>query len=298
MDGILNVNKPPGRTSFSVVGLVRRLSGERRVGHAGTLDPAASGVLPVCLGRATRVTEFLMETPKTYRAQVELGVATDTGDAEGQVVSRRDPSGVTRAAVLAALGSFLGEIQQVPPMFSALKRAGRPLYELARAGITVERAARPARIYRIELLDWAPPLVTIEVVCGRGTYIRALAMDLGEKLGCGAHLHNLIRTRVGPFDLAGSVSLPELEFALRARYWLRYLDPPDTVLLDRSAIIAGAATEEYIRHGRPLPAAPDGPFPAAGPDERCRAYTLDGCFLGVLRFNAANSHWQPEKVFL
>ncbi len=298
MDGILNVNKPPGCTSFSVVGLVRRLSGQRRVGHAGTLDPAASGVLPVCLGRATRMTEFLMDWSKTYRAQIELGVATDTGDAEGQVLTRADSSGVTHAVVAAALETFVGEIQQVPPMFSALKHAGRPLYELARAGVTVERAARTAHIYRIDLLDFALPVVTIEVTCGRGTYIRSLAMDLGEKLGCGAHLRNLVRTRVGPFDIDRSVSLPELEFAFHAGDWLRHLDPLDTVLMDRSAIIAGAGAEEYIRHGRPLPAEAGTSIPPAAADERCRAYTLDGCFLGVLRFNAATSQWQPEKVFL
>ncbi len=294
MDGILNINKPPGCTSFSVVGLVRRLSGQRRVGHAGTLDPAASGVLPVCLGRATRVTEFLMDKPKTYRAQVELGVATDTGDAEGQVLRRGDPTGITRDAVVTALENFQGEIQQVPPMFSALKHRGRPLYELARAGVTVERPARPAHVYRIDLLDWAPPLLTIEVVCGRGTYIRSLAMDLGEKLGCGAHLRNLVRTRVGPFDITDAISLPDLESSSRAGYWLRHLDSLDTVLLDRSAIIAGAATEEYIRHGRPLSVEA---VPAANADESCRAYTLDGSFLGVLRFNSATSQWQPEKVF-
>jgi len=294
MDGILNVNKPPGCTSFSVVGLVRRLSGERRVGHAGTLDPAASGVLPVCLGRATRVTEFLMDKPKTYRAQIELGVATDTGDAEGQVLRRSDPSCVTREMVLGVLEAFKGEIQQVPPMFSALKHGGRPLYELARAGVTIERPARLVRVYRIDLLDWAPPLLTIEVVCGRGTYIRSLAMDLGEKLGCGAHLRSLVRTCVGPFDISDSVSLPDLEFSFRAGYWLRYLESLDTVLLDRVAIIAGTASEEYIRHGRPLSAET---VPAANTDERCRAYTLDGCFLGVLRFNAETCQWQPEKVF-
>ncbi len=293
MDGILNVNKPSGCTSFSVVGLVRRLSGERRVGHAGTLDPAASGVLPVCLGRATRVIEFLMETTKTYRAEIEFGVATDTGDAEGQVTRRGDASIVTREALLAALKSFQGEIEQVPPMFSALKLGGRPLYELARAGVTVERQARKVTIYGIELVGWEPPIANVRVDCGRGTYIRSLAMDLGEKLGCGAHLRSLVRTRVGQFDIARAVPLAELESALRAGYWLRYLDAPDTVLLDWPALIAGEETEAYIRHGRPL----SGCVSAGTPDGRCRAYTLDGSFIGVLRFNAAESQWQPEKVF-
>jgi len=188
VDGILNINKPAGMTSFRVVALVRRLSGERRVGHAGTLDPAATGVLPVCLGRATRVVKFLMDTTKTYRAEIELGIATDTGDASGQIVQKGDPFSISREALESALVSFCGSIRQTPPMYSAVKYQGKPLYRLARAGITVERKSRPARIYNLELVDWQPPVFTIEVACGKGTYIRTLASDLGQVLGCGAYL--------------------------------------------------------------------------------------------------------------
>src|SRR3989304_4232722 len=169
MNGILNINKPPGMTSFAVVARVKRLWHEQRVGHAGTLDPLASGVLPVCLGQATRVIEYLMESRKTYRAEVELGVTTDTGDAAGRVIERRDASGVSRDMLQSALGGFRGQIEQTPPMFSALKYQGTPLYKLARAGISVERRSRIAEVYELELVAWDPPAATIEVTCSRGT---------------------------------------------------------------------------------------------------------------------------------
>ena len=186
MDGILNINKPLGKTSFSIVSMVKRLSGESRVGHAGTLDPAASGVLPVCLGQGTRVIEFLLDAPKAYRAEIEFGVVTDTDDATGKIISRGDPSGINRRKLLSALDSFRGLISQTPPMYSAVKHHGKPLYKLARQGIEVERKSRLRWIYRLELTSWQPPLATIEVECSKGTYIRSLAHDLGQLLGCGA----------------------------------------------------------------------------------------------------------------
>ncbi len=219
MDGILNIDKPPGRTSYSVVAMVKRLSGERRVGHAGTLDPAASGVLPVCLGQATRVVEFLMATTKVYRADVELGVATDTYDATGQVTFRADASGIAIARLEDALEPFRGAIRQTPPMFSALKHRGQPLYQLARAGVSVERRSRAVTIHRLELISWQPPVAVLEIECGKGTYIRSLAHDLGQSLGYGAHLKNLVRTRCGIFDIRDAVSLPKLEEALQRGYW-------------------------------------------------------------------------------
>ena len=180
MDGILNINKPCGKTSFSMVAMVKRLTGERRVGHAGTLDPIATGVLPICLGQGTRVIEFLVDATKTYRAEIELGVTTDTYDADGRIIQRGDPSGISQDHLEAALASFCGLIRQTPPMYSAVKYQGKPLYKLARAGITVERRSRLAKIHRLELVDWQPPVATIEVVCGKGTYIRSLAYDLGQ----------------------------------------------------------------------------------------------------------------------
>jgi tRNA pseudouridine55 synthase len=294
VDGILNINKPLGKTSFSIVAVVRRLTGERRVGHAGTLDPAATGVLPVCLGRGTRVIEFLVDATKAYRAQIELGLATDTYDATGEVTDKGDPSGVTREQLESALDSFRGSIQQTPPMYSALKHRGRPLYELARAGISIERESRPVEIHRLELVDWQPPVVTIEVVCGKGTYIRSLAHDLGQILGCGASLKSLVRLRCGIFDIKDAVSVSQFEDAFRYGYWQHFVYPPDIVLLDWSAMVVSDDVGRVIKNGSPV--GYSGRHSAEA--ERCRVYTPDGFFLGVLRFNSEKEQWQPEKVFV
>ena len=297
MDGILNIRKPQGMTSFGAVATVRRLIGERRVGHAGTLDPDATGVLPVCLGQGTKISAFLTDTTKVYRAQIELGRATDTYDASGQTTQRGDPSGISREQVLSALDAFRGLIAQTPPMFSAVKHHGKRLYELARAGIQVERPSRPARIDRLELTDWQPPRLTIEVVCGKGTYIRSLAHDLGQALGCGATLTSLVRLRSGLFDIREAVSLSQFEDACRHGYWHRYVYPIDIVFLDWAAVIVSEAQGQLIRNGQSLALE----SPARGRETEgqdcCRAYTLDGLFLGVLRFNPKNRRWHPRKVF-
>jgi len=292
VDGILNINKPPGKTSFSIVSLVKRLSGERHVGHAGTLDPLATGVLPVCLGQGTRITQFLMDARKVYRAEIEFGVVTDTYDATGSIISRGDPSGINREKLLLALNSFCGLISQTPPMYSAVKHRGKPLYELARSGIEVERKSRLARIYRLELVDWQPPVATIEVECGKGTYIRSLAYDLGQLLGCGANLRSLTRLRCGFFDVEDAVSVPQLEDAFRYGYWQQFIYPIDFVLSHWAAIVVGDTIEKDIRNGRPLV------LDRTSYDNHCRVYTGDGCFLGVLWFNSEKGQWQPEKVFL
>lgn len=304
VEGILNIDKPRGRTSFSIVALVRRLSGERRVGHAGTLDPEATGVLPVCLGQGTRIIQFFADAAKTYRAEIELGVATDTYDASGKVTQRKDASGITLAQLESALTAFRGVIQQTPPMYSAVKYHGQPLYKLARAGIEVERKSRPAQIYRLEIIEWQSPIFTLEVDCGKGTYIRSLAHDLGQALGCGAYLKNLIRLRYGLFDLKDSVSIPELENAFRYGYWQHLLYPVDTVLLRYSAVLFDSAAEDAISKGS-LPPSPTGNGvqrtdylgPPSPDDEYCRAYAIDGRFLGVLWFNRERGRWQPKKVF-
>ena len=301
MDGILNINKPPGETSFGVVAMVKRLSGERRVGHAGTLDPAATGVLPICLGQGTRVIEFLIDTTKIYRAQIELGVATDTYDASGKIIQKGDPSGISQAQLESALTSFCGLIQQTPPMYSAVKHHGKRLYQLARAGIEVERRSRLTRIHLVELVDWQPPVVTIEVVCGKGTYIRSLAHDLGQALGCGANLKRLTRLRCGLFGIKDAVSIPQLEHAFRYGYWQHFVHPIDTVLLNWTAMVVSDATERTIKNGCSLVLG-NGGFEqnlsvSSSFENRCRVYTSDGCFLAVLRFNPEAGQWQPEKVF-
>lgn len=292
MDGILNINKPQGKTSFSIVSVVKRLSGERRVGHAGTLDPLATGVLPICLGQGTRVIEFLLDAPKAYRAEIEFGVVTDTDDATGSIISRGDPSGVSQEQLLSALNSFRGLISQTPPMYSAVKHQGQPLYKLARLGIEVERKSRPRWIYRLELTSWQPPVATIEVECGRGTYIRSLARDLGQLLDCGAHLRGLLRLRCGPFSLEDAVSLSQLEDAFRYDYWQKLIYPIDFVLSHWAAVVVDNDAEEDIRNGRPVVFAQGDSY-----GERCCAYTRDGSFLGVLKFSSETGQWQPEKVF-
>ncbi|OGO07676.1 MAG: tRNA pseudouridine(55) synthase TruB [Chloroflexi bacterium RBG_13_57_8] len=296
MDGILNINKPPGITSFGVVARVKRLTGERRVGHAGTLDPTASGVLPVCLGNATRIVEFLIDSGKTYRAVIELGVTTDTYDAAGQVTRHADPAGVGLPQLEQALASFRGAIKQTPPMFSALKSRGRPLYKLARAGLTIERKSRPVTIYRLDLVSWAAPLVELEIECSKGTYVRSLANDIGEALGCGAFLKELVRTRSSIFDIGDAISLDMLEEAVKSSDWPRFLHQVDSVLGGMPSVTLAEAQQADMRHGNVLNIPGTVP-PGAGPGY-CRAYTPEGRFLGILRYLPDSGLWHPEKVFV
>ncbi|HEY40985.1 MAG TPA: tRNA pseudouridine(55) synthase TruB [Dehalococcoidia bacterium] len=302
MDGVLNINKPRGKTSFDIVAIVRRLSGGRRVGHAGALDPEATGVLLVCLGKATRIVEFLMDTTKTYRAGVELGITTDTYDAAGKITQRGDISGIDRQRIEAAFSSFRGRIMQVPPMYSAVKHNGRPLYELARAGKTVEREGRPIEIHSLELLEWQAPVVTIEVVCGKGTYIRSLAHDLGQVLGCGAMLRNLTRLRCGLFSIEDSVSLPELEDAFSHGRWQKYLYSIDSVLSHWKAVTVGDETARAIRNGQSVELDgeadnDDKVSSTLSSDSRCLAHTSDGSLLALMHFKPELGRWQPDKVF-
>ena len=309
INGILNIDKPRGMTSFGVVARIRRLTGVRRVGHAGTLDPEASGVLPVCLGQGTRVIEFLMDTVKSYRARVVLGTVTDTYDAEGRVVERKDPSGISRKQVEDALGAFHGTIDQTPPMYSALKHEGKRLYDLARAGIEVERPSRPVMVYQIEISQWQMPEFTLEVSCGKGTYIRSLAHDLGQVLGCGAYLKDLVRTRCGIFSLEDTVTIEQLEEAVAGDCLRQMVYPVDSVLSEWAAVIVDGETEQRLRNGQSLPLelnpeeGKDTPSQPSGAvravtDNYCRAYNLDGCFVGVLRFSSESGLWHPEKVFM
>jgi tRNA pseudouridine55 synthase len=210
MDAILLIDKPRGLTSHDVVGRVRRILGMRRVGHTGTLDPMATGVLPVATGQGTRLVQFIMEGEKTYRATLRLGETTDTQDAEGTVVEQRSTAGVGEEDVKRICRRFIGDIEQIPPMYSALKKDGVPLHRLARQGVVVERAPRRMRIDRLEVLEMDLPFVTIEVDCSKGTYIRTLCHDIGEKLGCGAHLTALRRLRTGSFAEQECVAIDEL----------------------------------------------------------------------------------------
>jgi tRNA pseudouridine55 synthase len=283
ISGILNVDKPAGWTSFDVVKFVRGRCGEKRVGHAGTLDPAATGVLPVLIGRATRLTEYLANATKAYEATVELGVTTDTYDAEGEVVVRADASAVRREQAEAALASFRGEFMQTPPVYSALKRDGVPLYKRARRGEAVEVPPRPARADRLDITDWRPPFVGLHVECAKGFYVRSLAHDLGRALGVGGTLTGLRRSRAGSFRVEDAVSLDDLRAAFEGGDWERYLYAPDEVLLGWRAAILRAESATRLRNGQPvrLDVAPEAE--RAG---LCRAYTDEGDFVGVARFEA------------
>jgi len=297
LDGILNINKPKGITSFRVVARIRKLSGERRVGHAGTLDPDATGVLPVCLGQGTRVIEFLVNTTKTYRARIEFGTATDTYDSSGRIVYNGDISDINRRWVENALGAFRGRIEQTPPMYSAVKQGGQPLYKLARAGITVTRKKRTVVIYRLELLTWRKPTATVEVECSKGTYIRSLAHDLGEYIGCGAFIKNLVRTRCGALDIEDAITLAQFEEAYQKGNWQDYLHPIDSVLQDLPSLIVDEDDEKAFRAGRPVKPAEN----VAGDNavhRYCRAYADDGRFLGILGRSKERGAWEPKKVFV
>jgi tRNA pseudouridine55 synthase len=289
-NGILNVNKPSGLTSHDVVSRLRRITGQRRVGHAGTLDPTATGVLLLCLGQATRVAEYLQARDKVYRARLRLGISTDTYDSEGQIVDQRDTGHITHSAVQRALGEMVGPLDQVPPMYSAIKHQGTPLYRLARRGQTVERKPRRVVIHTLELLEWDPPYLEAKIHCSKGTYIRSLAHDLGQRLGCGAHLAELTRLASGRFQLSDALVLEELEHAAEQGKLERLLLPIDAALQDYPAVTVDDDLAKSILFGQRvrLPDAPQATL--------LRAYGRDEKLLALLRLRNDGA-WQPHKVF-
>ncbi len=293
--GVLTLNKTKDATSMDMVRMVKRLTKVKRVGHAGTLDPIATGLLPICFGQATRLMEFIVDSTKLYRAEFTLGVATDTYDAYGTPARQGDWSRVNRSHVEAALLQFMGTTLQQPPMYSALKREGKRLYELARAGVEVERPAREVVVTKLSLLEWAPPRLTVEVECGRGFYMRALAHDLGSALGCGAHLSALVRLRTGMLNIEESVTPEQFEAAVNDGAWEQLVSPPDFVLRDMQTVVVAPAAVRHLINGQAVALRSADVY--AQHLEARRAYATDGRFLGVVRFNRAQDQWQPEKLF-
>jgi len=257
--GILPVEKGAGVTSFHVVGHLRRVLGVSRIGHGGTLDPEATGVLPILIGEATKLTPYLVDLDKEYVATVRLGVVTDTQDLSGAVRETRPVPEIDAAAIEAALARFVGVIFQVPPMYSALRRGGKRLYQLARDGLTVEREPRPVTVHAITLESVALPSFTMRVRCGKGTYVRTLAADLGEAFGCGGALERLVRTRVGPYRLESSAPWSEIQESRDgASLWARLL-PPDSALGALPAVhLESGSTRPYV-NGQTV-ACPPGPI--------------------------------------
>jgi tRNA pseudouridine55 synthase len=304
-DGILNLDKPRGLTSHDVVDRVRALTGVRRVGHAGTLDPLATGVLLICIGRATRVTEYLMAGRKAYRTCVRLGITTDTYDADGQVVAEA-PVEVGRAQVETALECFRGTIAQVPPVYSALKHEGTPLYRLARRGVDVERLsllkARQVEVFRLKLTTWEPPECVLEVTCSPGTYVRTLAHDLGQALGCGAHVTALTRLASGDFHLEDAVTLEEFTQSVSGGCWLDLLHPLDAALARFPALHLDADAAWRLCSGQAVEVHDCGDVEMeTGEREEAaclaRAYGPGETFLALVAYEPAAGVWRPRKVF-
>lgn len=295
LHGILVIDKPRGMTSHDVVARIRRLLGERRVGHGGTLDPAAEGVLPVAVGAATRLIQQVQESRKRYLAHIVLGAESDSADIEGRIVGTPTAVVPDREAVEAALARFVGTIIQVPPAYSAVKVGGQPLHRRARRGEDVEVPARTVTIHRIGLAAYRYPDLVIDVDCGSGTYIRSIARDLGRALGTGAYLHYLLRVSTGPFDLSQAWTLESLEAGLRPETWPLYALHPDAAMLEVGAIVLDEPQTRAWYYGQPVAAGE----PRDGYDEApviARAYSRDGEWIGTGVMEAGNGQWQPRQV--
>lgn len=271
-DGILLLDKPLGLTSNAALSRAKRVLGIRKAGHTGALDPLATGLLPLCFGQATKVSAFLLDADKGYLAEVRLGRTTASGDAEGEVIERRDVPEIDREALEDVLDEFRGPIDQVPPMYSALKYKGRRLHDLARAGIEVERKPRRVTIHRLDVLGFDSPVLTLRVNCSKGTYIRSIAMDIGERLGCGAHLSGLRREFSGPFSVSEAVSLERLEEMEPAEARALLLTP-DAALVALPRVNLGATDATDIGHGKVVETG----FAAA---EKVRIYSSER-FMGI-----------------
>ncbi len=294
MDGLLNINKATGMTSHDVVAKVRKILKQKRVGHAGTLDPAASGVLPICLGQGTRVAEYLSDSGKAYRGEIVFGTVTDTYDTEGTILRTTNVEQLTLAQIEEVLPRFLGLQMQVPPRYSAIKLQGQPAYKRMRAGENIELEQRPIEITSLEVLAWHAPRLTLAIECSKGTYIRSLAYDLGEQLGCGAYLGGLIRTRSGPFTLSGSITLSQLEEAVTASKVQDYLHPVDSALQNYPAIHLDTPTAESVLHGNAFRYRLN--LTIATP-VLARVYSSNGHFVAIAEWKEEDEMWQPKKVF-
>lgn len=290
--GLLIVDKEAGWTSHDVVAWVRRLIRQRQVGHAGTLDPLATGVLVLCLGQATRLAEYLQGHPKRYQATIRLGETTDTYDAEGKLVERRPVPLLSREALVSYLRRFQGAIMQRPPAFSAVKVAGIAAHRRARRGEAMALPPREVVISELHLLSWTPPDLSLEIACSAGTYIRSLAHDLGQAIGCGAHLIALRRTASGPFTLADAVPLRELAQWVATGEWVKRVLPLAEATRGMPRLTLTPKEMQAVRHGRPIAG------PSAAPGILAAAFSEEGGLIAILRFDATRQLWQPRKVLI
>lgn len=289
MSGVIVIDKPIGMTSHDVVQIVRKGTNIRRAGHTGTLDPRASGVLVVLVGPAVRLSEYVSASDKRYQAVIQLGTTTDTYDGDGRVLSTTSVD-ISEKQFDDVLQSFVGQIEQVPPPYSSVKVKGRHAYDMARNGEEVDLEPRTINVYNLDLLEWAPPEAVIDVYCSSGTYVRSLAHDLGEKLGCGAHLIGLRRTKSGRFTLRDAVPLRKLREAFENDTWQNLIIPAAEALSDWPAVELTTEQLDIVRHGRRIPAEP-------GVGTMARAISEEGELIGLLELDPETQEWQPKKVF-
>ncbi|MCI8453725.1 MAG: tRNA pseudouridine(55) synthase TruB [Lachnospiraceae bacterium] len=295
-DGIINVYKEKGFTSHDAVAKLRGILGQRKVGHTGTLDPAAEGVLPICAGKGTRLCDMLTDHDKEYRAVLLLGAVTDTQDTTGEVLARSDACGLSEAAVQEAVLSFEGGYDQIPPMYSALRVNGRRLYELAREGKEVERQARPVKLYKIAVEEISLPEVRFRVSCSKGTYIRTLCHDIGKRLGVGGCMKELCRLRVGRFAAEDAKTLSELQAFKDTGRLSEAVIPLEAVFAELPELRAdGETMDRLIRNGNPFRYAGKGPF---APGAAVRVYDKAGTFTGVYEYSEEKTMFCPRKIFL
>ena len=297
INGIIIVNKETGFTSHDVVAKLRGICGQRKIGHTGTLDPAATGVLPVCLGSGTKLCDMLTDRDKEYVAELLLGVETDTQDTTGSVL-RESPVTVTEEEVSRACLSFLGDYDQIPPMYSALKVDGKKLYELARAGKEVERKARRVRILELEILEMRLPVVKLRVVCSKGTYIRTLCSDIGQKLGCGGAMQSLQRTKAGRFRLEDALTLGDLQQLKDSGELERVVQPVDSLFEETPALHVTAEAARLLENGNALFPAQFAETVTPEPERWVRVYRPDGRFAGIYAYEEQKRWYRPVKMFL
>ncbi len=302
MLGFLNVLKPPGMTSHDVVDFIRRLVGTKQVGHAGTLDPGAAGVLVVGVGFAVRLFEFMADASKSYRAQFTFGIETDTGDAQGEITRQADANDITEAEVRRALQNFIGDLDQQPPAFSAVHVGGTRLHQLARRGIAIEAPLRRVTVSRLDLLSMHNSEALLDLDCSTGTYVRSLAMDLGTRLGCGAHLSFLLRTRVGNFRLADSATLEELADAAERNALHEHIIVPRAALAPIEVVRVNAAQRDRVEHGAAIRCESNGSAAAHRDHDAIPPHALiedeSGLLLAIARGQRDGDglFWQPAKV--
>jgi tRNA pseudouridine55 synthase len=297
ISGIVNVYKETGYTSHDVVAVLRGIFQQKKIGHTGTLDPDAVGVLPVCLGKATKVCDLLTEKDKTYHVVMLLGRETETQDISGDIITENNTQ-ISAAEISAAAASFCGAYKQTPPMYSALKVNGKKLYELARAGITIERKARLVHIYRLQIEEINFPRVVMTVDCSKGTYIRTLCHDIGQKLGCGGCMEQLKRTRVSNFTIDNSLSLEEIEAAVKRGETAQILAPIDSLFLHLVKVIATKEINKAVENGNQIPIGALVNWEAQWQQEQLRLYTWEGRFVGIYKWKENTQAIMPIKLFL